>query len=136
MGLTGRYLLTVSSRWLRAWGAVLAIGFGVNSLAPGLPHGCQSDATGTAPHHQVSETPATAGMGHEHGNAPSAPSKTPNCCVGHACCVARAAAPAALHLATFPAHVVVERRTVGRALPPRSLPKYTLPFANAPPHLA
>ncbi len=124
------------SRWLRAVGAVLAIGFGVNSLAPGLPHGCQAGATGIAPHHQVSETPAKAGTGHEHEHAPSAPSKAPDCCVGNSCSVGRVAVPAAPHIIALPVLLVREVRTTGRTLPRRSLPKYTLPFANAPPPLA
>ncbi|HRZ08305.1 MAG TPA: hypothetical protein P5319_00315 [Gemmatimonadales bacterium] len=124
------------SRWLRACGAILAIGFGVNSLVPGLPHGCQADAAGIAPHHQAAEAPVTAPAGHEHDQAPSAPSKIPDCCVGNSCHVGRVAMPAAPHVVGLPVQLVREDRTAGRALPRRSTPRYTLPFANAPPHLA
>jgi hypothetical protein len=126
------------SRWLRACGVVLGIGFGVNALAPGLPHGCQPDAAGIAPHHQTSETPVTAGPshGHEHKHTPSAPSKAPNCCVGHSCCVARVAAPAAPSIVIPVLQAVLSTPVVVRTRPPRPLPRYTLPVANAPPLLA
>jgi hypothetical protein len=126
------------SRWLRACGAVLAIGFGVNTLAPGLPHGCQPDATGIAPHHKVPDAPVTARAGHEHDHqhAPSAPSKAPNCCVGHSCCVARVAVPAALSIVIPVLQDVRSTPVIARTSPPRPLPRYTLPVANAPPLLA
>lgn len=123
------------SRWLRAWGAVLAIGFGVNALAPGFPHGCSPEAGGSAPHHQVSESPVTTGTGHEHEHAPPAPSKAPNCCVGHSCCVARVAAPTAFELVVPVLQAVPAMPVAVRTLPPRPLPRYTLPVANAPPLL-
>jgi len=125
-------------RWLRACGAVLAVGFGVNTLAPGLPHGCLPDASGGAPHHQVAEAPVASGTGHEHKHdpTPSDPSKAPNCCVGHSCCASRVVVSATPHVVALPAQLIRLVRTSGRALPSRPLPRYTLPFANAPPLLA
>lgn len=77
-----------------------------------------------------------SGTGHEHERTPSTPSKAPNCCIGHACCVARVAVPSAPSIVIPVLQVAVTLPVVVRTLPPRPLPRYTLPVANAPPLLA
>lgn len=120
------------------FGALLAVCFSANALAPGLLHGCESGAAAVATQAVADGGHGAHGTGHaHHGAAPAEQPERPSgdgCdCVGHSCCVAAPALPAP---ATIPLDLPVLTAVpvvVLEAAPVAVRPDRLLPFAQAPP---
>lgn len=123
------------------FGALLAVCFSANALAPGVLHGCESGAAAVAPQAVADGGHDAHGSGHAHHGAapaeqpdgPSGPGGDGCDCVSHSCCVAAPALPAP---ATIPLSLPVLTAAsvvVLKAAPAAVRPDRLLPFAQAPP---
>jgi hypothetical protein len=119
------------------FGALLAVCFSANALAPGLLHGCESGAVTLG----VAAVAGGHAAAHQHpAEAPSGPQPersgqdADGCdCVGHSCCVAAPALPAAT-ITPLKVTLPAPAAAVGRDAVPAALrPERLLPFAQAPP---
>lgn len=123
-------------------GALLAVCFSANALAPGMLHGCESGVrasagevaapAGHAEHGAAHHAAAGAPAGHEHGAPAQGPG--PGChCVGHACCVVALALPAPTTLRLEVQTPTMAPASTREATPIAIRLDRLLPFAQAPP---
>lgn len=120
------------------FGALLAVCFSANALAPGVLHGCESGAAAVAPQVVADGGHDVHGAGHGHHGAPPAehsdgPAGDGCDCVGHSCCVAAPALPAPATIPLNSPVLTAASVVVLRAAPAAARPDRLLPFAQAPP---